>query len=278
VPVLPTERQELFAHGLAKKLKPIHAARNAGFTGSSISVTASRLAHDANVLARVEELKLILANVQAKAETMALAACVAELPAKTASFIATEVRERTYRLNVLQDVVDRLRMVIDERAAAGRAIGEGAAPGASTGLLVRTLKSLRDGKKVKIHESWEIDGVTIQKLYDGLKQAAIEAGEWQEEGRVLPPATVDVSDLTDEQLFEEQRILREARERLEANRAGKPIQKEIQAAPGSVVSGDVVDSVVVDAGTGFGTDGARIIESDGGASGDTEFGGDLAPC
>ena len=103
------------------------------------------------------------------------------------------VRERQYRLTVIQDIVDRLRMVIHERAAAGRVLGDGAAPGAGTGLLVRMLKSLRDGKKIKIHEFWEIDGVTIQKLYDGLKQAAIEAGEWQEEARAQPQQGPDLS-------------------------------------------------------------------------------------
>jgi hypothetical protein len=62
----------------------------------------------------------------------------------------------------------------------------------------------------------------IREARECLKQAAIEAGERQEVGRVLPPATVDVSHLTPDQLFAEQRVLREAREKIEQIRAGKP--------------------------------------------------------
>ncbi len=47
-------------------------------------------------------------------------------------------------------------------------------------------------------------------------------------------ATLDVSDLTPEQVLEEMRILRETKAKLEANRACKLLQREIQAAPGSV--------------------------------------------
>jgi hypothetical protein len=128
-------------------------------------------------------------------------------------------------------------MLIDERAAAARA-NEAAAPGANTGLLARRQKNLRDGKKTHIVEEWTYDSAVIGDLAMMLKQAAIEAGEWQEEGRVLPPATVDVSDLTDEQLIEEQKILREARERLEANRAGKPIPLQIDAIAEAVVQSE----------------------------------------
>ena len=95
-------------------------------------------------------------------------------------------------------------------------------------------RQLRDGKKIKIHEFWEIDGVTIQKLYDGLKQAAIEAGEWQEEARAQPQQGPDLSHLTPAQLFEEQRILREAMEGIERVRAGDLAPVMLEASAGSV--------------------------------------------
>jgi len=44
----------------------------------------------------------------------------------------------------------------------------------------------------------------------------------------------DVSGLTDEQLLAEQRILWEARERLDAVHAGKPDPLMVEAAPGTV--------------------------------------------
>ena len=66
-----------------------------------------------------------------------------------------------------------------------------------------------------------------------LKQAAQELGQWEEAYRGVPDDRgPDLSALTTEQLLEEQRILAEARQRLEAIR----IPKEpglIEAAPGA---------------------------------------------
>lgn len=234
MPALKTEKRELFAQELSKGLSIVQAARNAGFTGKSAQTTGSHLAKSKDVIARVAELKSKVTEYQSKAAKIALEQALETMPTREAAFVLQAVRERQYRLTVIQDIVDRLRMVIDERAAAGRVLGDGAAPGAGTGLLVRTLKSLRDGKKIKIHEFWEIDGVTIQKLYDGLKQAAIEAGEWQEEARAQPQQGPDLSHLTPAQLFEEQRILREAMEGIERVRAGDLAPVMLEAAAGSV--------------------------------------------
>jgi hypothetical protein len=230
VPVLKSEKQELFAQELSKGLSIVQAARNAGFTEKSAQTTGSHLAKDSAVIARVAELKSKVAEYQSKAAKVALEQALEQMPTREAAFVLQAVRERQYRLSVIQDLVDRLRMVIDERAAAGRKDHQGV-PGAGTGLLVRTLKSLREGKKIKIHEFWELDGVTIQKLYDGLKQAAIEAGEWQEEARSQPLQGPDLSHLTPEQLFAEQRILREAMEQIEAVRSGErpPVMLEAAA-------------------------------------------------
>jgi hypothetical protein len=117
-----------------------------------------------------------------------------------APFVRAQVNNRQYRITVLAEMIDELR------SPDARVRRDG-------GLIVAAYREAREC----------------------LKQVAIEAGEWQEEGRVLPPATtIDYSDYTDEQLFEEQRILREARERLEANRAGRPPAKLLEAAPGTV--------------------------------------------
>jgi hypothetical protein len=51
----------------------------------------------------------------------------------------------------------------------------------------------------------------------------------------------DHSHLTDEQLAEEVRILRETKEKLDALHAGKPAPQVIEAAPGSVLSGTEIE-------------------------------------
>jgi hypothetical protein len=110
-----------------------------------------------------------------------------------------QVNSRQYRVTVLAEMIDELR-----------------APEA---------RVRRDGGP---------NVAAYREARECLKQVAIETGEWQEEGPRTPPATVDVSHLTDEQLFAEQRILRECRERLEAIHAGKPDPLMLEAGAGTV--------------------------------------------
>jgi hypothetical protein len=90
----------------------------------------------------------------------------ADESAVTAPFVKNLIRDRAYRLTVYQEMLDELR-----------------AP------------------EQRVNEKGDVRAVVYGKVLEVLKQAAIEAGEWQEEGRTLPSATVDVSHLTPEQLF-----------------------------------------------------------------------------
>ena len=86
-----------------------------------------------------------------------------------------------------------------------------------------TQEILREARGAKNHI------IALQAIGRIERQLELEArllGELDDSAKVAAGVQVsrlpDVSHLTDEQLFVEQRILREARERLEANRAGRP--------------------------------------------------------
>lgn len=94
-----------------------------------------------------------------------------------------------------------------------------------------TQEILREARGAKNHI------IALQAIGRIERQLELEArllGELDDSAKVAAGVQVsrlpDVSHLTDEQLFVEQRILREARERLEANRAGQPDPLMIEAA------------------------------------------------
>ena len=100
-------------------------------------------------------------------------------------------------------------------------------------MLVRTHKSVRDGKKSKIIDEFAIDGVTIQKLLDTLKQAAIEAGEWSEKQDVTlrpaaEPGAVDYSKMPLETLLAARQKMIEAQQML-------TVEASVEAVGGNVV-------------------------------------------
>jgi hypothetical protein len=217
MPVLTSSRRERFVQGIIAGATATAAYTAAGYTGKGAAQSAQRLLKNSEIRARKAELKekemVLLSQVE---------------PGKQP--LVQFARERAYRIAALQDFIWRAQVVISARAE----MYKDTAGGGSSGLLVETVRSVRNGKKFRLIREMQFDRALAAELREHLKQAAIEAGEWQQEGRVLPPATVDVSDLTDEQLFEEQRILREAREKLDANRAGKPQPQQIEAPAGSV--------------------------------------------
>jgi hypothetical protein len=101
-----------------------------------------------------------------------------------------------------------------------------------------TQEILREARGTKNHI------VALQAIGRIERQLELEArllGELDDATKVAigiqttPAGPPDVSDLTPEQLFAEQRILRECRERLEAIHAGKPDPLMIEAGPGTVI-------------------------------------------
>ena len=144
-------------------------------------------------------------------------------------FVAGQIAERQYRLAMLQDLLDRLLALIEERAVAYRDVK----PGGTSGLLMRRVRMIGTGKNTVRIEEYTFDRAVVTEILVGLKQAAIEVGDW---GKKPDPAVSqgpDLSYLTPEQLFAEQRILREAREAIEKVRTGQPSLKQVWAAASS---------------------------------------------
>ncbi len=91
------------------------------------------------------------------------------------------LRER--RVSAVNDRWRRLQKVIEERAEEMAGI-----PGGSTGLLVRTYKSIGSGPSAREVEEYKVDTGLLAELREHEKQAAQELGQWIEK------ASVSVSD------------------------------------------------------------------------------------
>jgi hypothetical protein len=192
MPVLPNSRHERFVQSIVAGGTATAAYTAAGYSRNGAAQSAQRLLRDVKIQARKAELE----------EKVAV------------TFVAGQIAEREYRMGVYQDSVDRLRALIDDRAVAYRDV----TPGGATGLLVQRVRSIRRGKKnIVIHE-YAVDVTLLAELRTTLKQAAIEAGNCQEEKRQPHPndGLPDVSHMTVEQLYAERRALAEARRLLDA--------------------------------------------------------------
>jgi hypothetical protein len=73
-----------------------------------------------------------------------------------------------------------MRRVIEQR---GRAMS-GVEPGADTGLLVRTLKTVGSGFDAKVVAEYEVDTGLLKELREHEKQAAQELGQWSDKSRI----------------------------------------------------------------------------------------------
>lgn len=98
------------------------------------------------------------------------------------------------------------------------------------------------GKNATRIEEYTFDRAVVREIFKCLKQAAMEVGEWGEGHPITDDRGPDLSHLTDEQLEEEVRILRETQEKLDALHAGKPIPRMIEAALNSAITGSVEES------------------------------------
>lgn len=78
------------------------------------------------------------------------------------------------------------------------------------------------GKNTVRIEEYTFDRAVVTEILAGLKQAAIEVGDWGQKPSPAVSQGPDLSHLTPEQLFVEQRIWREARERVAAVHEGRP--------------------------------------------------------
>lgn len=150
---LSNPRHEAFAVEYARTGNGRQSYITAGYSEHAADACASRLLTDAKVAARVAELR-------------------AEL---TERVIAAEISDRNARVAALQDRWDRMKALLNARAAEHASV-----PGGSSGLLVKQLKKIGSGPKADVVEEYSIDGVLLRELRAHEEQAARELGQWVE--------------------------------------------------------------------------------------------------
>lgn len=217
MPVLKLEKWEAYCQHIASGLTVEQAVKLAGFSPNGASAAGARLNRDPRIQARITELRVtVLKELEASTTP-------ANLQAR--KYVRQQVQDRAYRIAVIQDNLDRLRMIVDERAEAYKDVK----PGGRSGLLVRTVRTVGAGKNAREIEEYAIDKVALSEMREHLRHAAIELGEWAEDAPppALPEPDADLADRTTEELFAEQAILNKAIEEIEAMRAGrKPLEIE----------------------------------------------------
>ena len=153
--VLDNSKHEHFALLVAKGVSASKAYVSVGYSVKGSAPSASRLLTNAKVCARIRELQ----------ETF------------SAGTIALEISNRNARVKALQNRWDRMRRVIDERAASP---DFAEVPGGITGLLVKDYKGKAADTLV-----YKVDTGLLAELRNHEKQAAEELGQWSEK-RELP--------------------------------------------------------------------------------------------
>lgn len=152
--------------------------------------------------------------------------CVPEFRARVASLVAEfreairgrGIAEWQNRMDAYNDRWARMQQVIEERAKQHANIDElaaSAAAGASTGLMVLTIRFLAGGGRV---EEWAVDTGLLKEMRETERQAAIEAHQWAEKhehvgaggGPILHRLTLDLAALTEEELLELERAAQDA--------------------------------------------------------------------
>jgi Terminase small subunit len=169
---LSNAKHEQFAQGVAKGLSATLAYTSAGYSAAGASQSARRLLRNAQVCARVQE---IVATV-------------------SQATIALEICNRNARIQVLQDLLNGMRQVIQERAA-DPDMAE--VPGGKTGLLCIDYKG-----KDATQPVYKADTALVAEMRATCKQAAEELGQWGEERK---PETSELLKFTG--TFEELLIL-----------------------------------------------------------------------
>jgi hypothetical protein len=109
----------------------------------------------------------------------------AELVAEIAAKLAAEIRgkglvELSNRVDALNARWARLHRVIDQRAKDPTMT----APGADTGLLVRTWKQIGSGASAVTVEEYQVDTGLLKELREHEKQAAQELGQWSDKSKL----------------------------------------------------------------------------------------------
>jgi transposase-like protein len=121
------------------------------------------------------------------------------------------IAQRERRVEVLNDLWERMQQVIAERAEAPE-VQEVA--GGKTGLITRTLKGIGKGEDFQVVEVFEVDTGLLRELREHQRQAAQELGQWTEKRETTTHGTVtlkhDVDQLRDKDPDELLELYRQA--------------------------------------------------------------------
>ena len=161
MPVLSNSKHEQFALTIAKGVGLAEAYISAGYSECGAKQSAARLLRNANIRSRVAQIR-------------------AELSAST---IALEISSRNARVRALQDRWDRIRQMIEERAASP---DFAKVPGGTTGLLCRDLRC-------KDTPVYKVDTGLLAELRAHEQQAAQELSQWQTRSASEEPKVIDVT-------------------------------------------------------------------------------------
>src|SRR5260370_41266902 len=94
MPILSHTKHEQFAQSVAKGISATAAYISAGYSKAGAAASASRLMTNGNVVARIKELKT----------------------ATAASLVKVDIRKRPARVEVLQDILNRMYRLTEARA------------------------------------------------------------------------------------------------------------------------------------------------------------------
>src|SRR5664279_2472092 len=148
MPVLAHTKYEQFAQSIAKGMSATGAYIAVGYSKAGAAASASRLMTNVKVSARIKELKT----------------------ANAANVVKVEIRKRSARVQVGQNMVDRLC-----RLREARALEYANHPGGATGMLVKEYRG-KNGQQ----EIWKFDASLVAQTNATLKQVAIEVGQWSQ--------------------------------------------------------------------------------------------------
>lgn len=146
--VLENSKHELFAQSVATGISATGAYTSVGYSEAGAAASASRLRSDANVSARIEELKTSMAE----------------------GVVEVDIRKRTARVQILENNLNWMLGLIEARS-----VEHAAHPGGDTGLLAKDYR----GKNAE-QEIWKVDAALVTQINATMKQAAIEEGQWSE--------------------------------------------------------------------------------------------------
>ena len=121
----------------------------------------------------------------------------AYLDAHMAELRGESLRSRAGRIARLEELDRKMNAVIEARAKAVLdggddptglrktfGLGDAVAPGAETGLMVKTTKVVGAGRHQSIVTEWAVDTGLLRELRETSKQVATEVGEWNEKRQV----------------------------------------------------------------------------------------------